>query len=172
MFYTIISKIPFFANDSSKYKMLKIFIIGSVIYVILHYFLYSEMLDNISISEKLKQYLYYIMSFDIACAYMSLATPIPCENNNENYANDANDENGFSPEQIKAIQQHYKMLAEHNISEENKETKNPFKKMKKSLNEDKKETEENETEEKDENSKKENKKEDETDTRLPKYVNK
>ena len=67
MFYTLISQTPFINNDISSKKIFKLFLIGSIIYIALHYYLFSSprgILDNY------KRYVYYVMAFDFLTAYL------------------------------------------------------------------------------------------------------
>lgn len=66
MFYTLISKLPIFSNNSNR-KFLKVFILGSVLYVLLHYWLYSDV--RFEFLEKLKGYIYYVMLVDMCVAW-------------------------------------------------------------------------------------------------------
>jgi len=68
MFYTITSRLPFVQSDSSPRKLFKIFLIGSICYIILHYYLYTK--TEGAILLKLRQYIYYIMAGDFAIAYL------------------------------------------------------------------------------------------------------
>lgn len=68
MFYTLISKLPFMANDKSPRKIFKIFVIGSIFYALLHYYLYSSEFSGLL--GKAKSYLYYVMAADFAVAYV------------------------------------------------------------------------------------------------------
>lgn len=69
MIYTIISRIPMITSDSSSRRYFKIFLFGSLVYILLHYYLHAQ--ERWEILEKLKGYLYYIMVIDflIACAW-------------------------------------------------------------------------------------------------------
>ncbi len=99
MFYTIVSKLPFIESDNSKRKILKIFIIGSVLYSLLHYYLHSSPMTGIFSS--LKQYIYYIMPVDFGISFF-----LSSNNNtdNESGENDDGQLNEYTPEQIQAIQ--------------------------------------------------------------------
>lgn len=64
MFYTIASKIPIL---SGKNNFLTVFLLGSLAYVLLHYYLWAN--QQIDIVEKAKVYLYYVIFVDLAIAY-------------------------------------------------------------------------------------------------------
>ena len=68
MFYILTSKIPYISNDSSDKKFLKIFIIGSIIYILLHYYLFRYERGN-SI-DKYRKYIYYVMFADLSITYL------------------------------------------------------------------------------------------------------
>ena len=76
MFYTLVSKIPLISGDRSNKKFFKIFIFGSIAYILLHYYLHSG--EKFPLLEKLKSYLYYIMAVDLALAYyLSRSSALP-----------------------------------------------------------------------------------------------
>lgn len=64
MFYFIVSRIPMISNVDEG-KFLRIFIIGTICYVILHAFLYSKYNENISFITNYRSYLYYLWAADI-----------------------------------------------------------------------------------------------------------
>ena len=66
MFYTLISKLPIISNNSNR-KFLKVFILGSVLYVLLHYWLHSD--TRPEFVEKLKGYLYFVMLVDMCVGW-------------------------------------------------------------------------------------------------------
>jgi hypothetical protein len=99
MFYAIASKIPFIESDKSKRKILKIFIIGSVLYVLLHYYLYSSPINGML--STVKQYLYYLMFADFGIAYFLSSQSVQEENEEDS---DDGQLNEYTPEQIRAIQ--------------------------------------------------------------------
>lgn len=96
MLYTIVSKIPFISSNNSKRKILIIFIIGSVLYALLHYYLYSSPINGLF--EQLKKYLYYIMAVDFGLAYF-----LSSKNNNEHNEDEENQEE-YSQEELKMIE--------------------------------------------------------------------
>ena len=78
MFYIISSRIPLISSDFTKRKYFKVFIFGSVFYVLLHYYLNKQI--RVGIPEKMRKFLFYIMGvdFSIACIllkYMKTAVP-------------------------------------------------------------------------------------------------
>jgi hypothetical protein len=81
MFYTLASRIPLISNSKSDGKFLKIFIIGSLAYILLHYYLYSG--ERWFLFEKLKTYLYYVMTIDLAIAYFLSKWNTPQEDDSD-----------------------------------------------------------------------------------------
>lgn len=95
MVYTLISKLPFMENDKSDRKILKIFVIGSVLYVLLHYYLYMNG-GSSSMIDKVKQYLYYVMGADFCIAYFLSSQKKSSDENND-------ETQGYSPEELQRI---------------------------------------------------------------------
>jgi hypothetical protein len=102
MFYTLASKIPFIQSDKSKRKILKIFIIGSVLYILLHYYLHSVPASGVI--DTIKQYLYYIMPADFVLSYFLLGKTDVNEGSDGDDVNESNPEGGYSQKQLKEIQ--------------------------------------------------------------------
>lgn len=67
MVYTIISKLPFITSDKSDKRFFKIFVFGSLIYLLVHYYLFQK--DQDGILNSIKTYLYYAMALDFCLAY-------------------------------------------------------------------------------------------------------
>lgn len=67
MFYTLVSRSLITKINSSR-DYLNIFLVGSIGYVILHWYLYSEKKEGIM--EKIREYLYYLMVVDIITSYV------------------------------------------------------------------------------------------------------
>jgi hypothetical protein len=67
MFYTIISKLPFISSDKSSRKFFKIFVFGSLLYILLHYYLFANAQEGIL--DMVKTYIYYAMVADLVTAY-------------------------------------------------------------------------------------------------------
>jgi len=66
MFYFIVSKLPFiYRDDDSRGKLFKIFIIGTLCYIILHAFLYSGYSTGIELIQKYRSYIYYVWGADL-----------------------------------------------------------------------------------------------------------
>jgi len=67
MFYTIISKLPFISSDKSSRKIFKIFVFGSLLYILLHYYLFLNAQEGML--DMLKTYIYYAMVADLVTVY-------------------------------------------------------------------------------------------------------
>jgi|688.fasta_scaffold68406_4 type IV secretory pathway VirB10-like protein len=99
MFFTIISKVPIIANDNSSSKMFKIFVIGAILYILLHYYLFIG--DRGEIINKYKNYIYYVMGIDFAIAY---ALSVMSSSNDDE---DEDDEKKQKPNQNEPTQEQY-----------------------------------------------------------------
>jgi hypothetical protein len=51
----------------SKNRYFKVFILGTLFYIILSSFLYSKYVENNEIVQKYKKYVYYMMGIDVGC---------------------------------------------------------------------------------------------------------
>ncbi len=76
MFYIIASRIPLVYSDTTNRKFLKIFILGSLLYIFIHYYLHLELRSGII--DKVKSKLLFVMAgdFAIACALAKFLSPI------------------------------------------------------------------------------------------------
>ena len=108
MFYTLASKIPALSKGGNK--LLKIFIFGSLIYILLHYYLHSG--ERWFLLDKLKTYLYYVMVVDFGVAYV-----LSKWNNSSSEETDRSDE-PMSNEQKNARQRDIEELRRMQIDEQ------------------------------------------------------
>ena len=76
MFYIIASRIPLVYSDTTNRKFLKIFILGSLLYICIHYYLHLEVRSGII--DKIKSKLLFVMAgdFAIACTLAKFLSPI------------------------------------------------------------------------------------------------
>ncbi len=76
MFYIIASRIPLVYSDTTNRKFLKIFILGSLLYICIHYYLHLEV--RTGIIDKIKSKLLFVMAgdFAIACALAKFLSPV------------------------------------------------------------------------------------------------
>ena len=104
MFYTLASRVPLISNSSNR-KFFKIFLIGSIIYILLHYYLYLS--ERWFVLEKLKPYLYYVMVVDLAVAYFMIKW-----NNSSEYDldEDKQSESGYTKDQKMEIEKNLQEL--------------------------------------------------------------
>jgi type IV secretory pathway VirB10-like protein len=110
MFYTLVSR-SIITKINTPRDYFYIFLLGSVGYVILHWYLHMEKRDGII--EKVREYLYYAMVIDIITAYVWMVlSPVKTDKkedsndetkNKEQYKD--HDENQYTPEQKKLIMQ-------------------------------------------------------------------
>lgn len=105
MFYTLASRIPLISNGSPDGKFFKIFLIGSLIYILLHYYLYSA--ERWFILEKLKPYLYYVMAIDLAIAYFMSKWNAPSEDDLEE---EKQQDDGYTRDQRQEIEKNLQDL--------------------------------------------------------------
>ena len=88
MFYIITSRIPLISHDNTNRKYFKLFVLGSAIYAVVHYYLYKEL--RAGFIEKIKKFLYHVMVIDFIIAsvllkYLKIANP---EEENEDVVTD------------------------------------------------------------------------------------
>jgi hypothetical protein len=76
MFYIIASRIPLVYSDTTNRKFLKIFILGSLLYICIHYYLHLEV--RTGIIDKIKSKLLFVMAgdFAVACALAKFLSPV------------------------------------------------------------------------------------------------
>jgi hypothetical protein len=119
MFYTIATKIPIISSNESKNKFLKIYLLGSVLYLLLHYYLYS--VNTIEALDKLKYYLYYIMIVDLGLAYY-LSGSVKMENeefeDNEEIEDKVNSKNEQDIQEHKMEQLKLQQIQQHQIQQQ------------------------------------------------------
>lgn len=118
MIYTAISRIPFLASDNGSSKMFKVFLMGSVLYVILHYYLFSA--SRGAMLDKFKSYLYYGMAADFAVAYI-WATMFRAETDKN-----TEDDKKFSESERQAIMRNLQMRHQQLLLEQQKTKHSPF----------------------------------------------
>jgi hypothetical protein len=105
MFFTLASRIPLISGDKSSKKFFKIFIIGSIAYILLHYYLYSG--ERFAFLEKIKSYLYYVMVIDLIVAYF-LSKSSSSEEENEDRQDDP--KGGYTDNQRTEIEKNIQEL--------------------------------------------------------------
>lgn len=68
MFYTIVSKTPLVPSNDFGTKFFRVFLLGSIAYILLNYFVYSS--DKGFVFDKVKDYFYYLVALDLVIAYI------------------------------------------------------------------------------------------------------
>lgn len=129
MFYTIVSRTIITKVESSR-DYLYIFIIGSIGYIALHWYLHME--AKTGIMEKLREYLYYIMVIDMGTAYaMNLFYPVksgkPLDTQLSDDKTDNNDDSKnvkYTPEEQKMIMARMQEARRLQLQKENAEQNN------------------------------------------------
>jgi hypothetical protein len=109
MFYTLVSR-TIITKITTPRDYLYMFIIGSVGYVVLHWYLHMDKRDGIV--EKVREYLYYMMVFDMVTSYV-LMTLYPVKSGKPDVSDDEKDENDgknnntqpYTPEQRRSLLQ-------------------------------------------------------------------
>lgn len=99
MFYFIVSRLPIISSVEEG-KFLRIFIIGTICYIILHAFLYSNYNSGSEIVQKYRSYLYYLWGADLLIT--GLIVKLFGGNNNEI------DDDTYEQEEIYSQKQQYK----------------------------------------------------------------
>ena len=68
MFFTIIYKSPLFIKNGPNKRLIRVFIMGIICYIILHSFLYSDFINNNNLI-KYRKYIYYLAGLDAASIF-------------------------------------------------------------------------------------------------------
>ncbi len=66
MFYIISSRIPLISSDNTNRKYFKLFVTGSIFYVLIHYYLNKDV--RFGLVEKFRKFIYQVMAVDLAIA--------------------------------------------------------------------------------------------------------
>jgi hypothetical protein len=110
MFYILVSRIPFIYNvPDKKDKMFRIFLIGSICYIILHGLLYSRRFLENNFIQKYKLYLLYLAGIDFVLtggivAFLDKKT-LEVEPDNEYIENDDSNDNSKDENKDKMTRQ-------------------------------------------------------------------
>jgi hypothetical protein len=105
MFYTLVSRTVITKINSPR-DYLYIFLLGSVGYVVLHWYLHMDKREGFT--EKIREYLYYAMVIDAITAYVLMVMYPSKSSDKKNDKTDDNEESKekeYTPEQKKAILQ-------------------------------------------------------------------
>jgi hypothetical protein len=126
MFYTIVSRTIITKVETSR-DYLYIFIVGSIGYIALHWYLHIEVKNGIM--EKLREYLYYIMVVDMMTAYaMNIFYPVKSGKPIDTQLSDDKTDNGkhvqYTPEEQKMIMARMQEARRLQLQKENAEQNN------------------------------------------------
>lgn len=140
MFYTLVSKLPIISNDKSDKKFFKIFLLGSVLYILLHYFLHLKKRNEIV--EKIKKYIYYVIGLDLMFAFFMSRRSRHNEEDDEEqveehtYSNNEKEDIMKSYEEMKRLQNlRQKTIDQPNKQEDKKESEDKKEKEEEELSE-------------------------------------
>ena len=67
MFYYLLNKMSFFKGEN---KLLKILILGSIFYILVHALLYGKLFETNELIIKYRKYIYYIVASDFALIFL------------------------------------------------------------------------------------------------------
>jgi hypothetical protein len=87
MFYTIISKLPIIEGE---YRNLIIFIVGTILYIIAHAYLFSKQSESNELFVKYRDYLYYMFGLDCLIFYATLKKSDSDKPNQQNISDKTN----------------------------------------------------------------------------------
>jgi hypothetical protein len=121
MFYYIVSKIPIISsNDESRF--FKIFIVGTILYIILHAYLFSCSNKNSELISRYAGYMYYVWGADFAITGITnqMSTHKSSEEDSEDEQQVINQSETMSREEIE------KRLASINVTPTLDQDKFPF----------------------------------------------
>ena len=135
MFYIISSRIPLISHDNTNRKYFKLFVMGSAIYVCIHYYLHKQL--HSGMLEKIKKFIYHVMVVDFIIAsillkYLKISNPEE-ENDkeNENVVGKTNIQNSqtnqtrltaeLEEQRRLFLQQHQQRMLEQRMLEENRQ---------------------------------------------------
>lgn len=71
MFFTLLDKLPFFHNLNPVTSLFVVFILASVLYILLHRYLYAQSAVKYSFIEKYKSNIYFFILIDFIIFVMS-----------------------------------------------------------------------------------------------------
>jgi len=107
MFYSLGTRISFITGNNTGNVLLRVFIFGSLLYLVLHYYLYSDN-NRWEVVDKMKHYIYYAMFVDFVISYLLLKWNAPSSSSEEN----SELGNNLTQESIDEIEKNYRELRE------------------------------------------------------------
>lgn len=66
MFFNGVYRLPIWKNIDTKSRNIRMLILGAILYIVVHSFISSKYVENISFIVDNKHYLYYLAAFDLA----------------------------------------------------------------------------------------------------------
>lgn len=128
MFYTLVSRIPMISNFKTN-KFLIVFILGSLAYIVLHYYLFSG--KNYDIVDTIRGYIYYVITIDLIIAWFltRMTTDNSCDDDEpDNYTQEQRQEIENNLQQLRQAQQtpaevYKQRLMQLQMEQQNKQTK-------------------------------------------------
>lgn len=94
MFYLISSKLPLISTEkNTSTKLFRSFIVGSICYIVLHGYLFSQKFKDSALVQKYKKYIYYLWGADllmtsIIIKFLTKSQPEKLKDNNEESEDD------------------------------------------------------------------------------------
>lgn len=66
MFYNVVYRLPIWTNIDSKSRNLRLIVLGTILYIIVHSFIYSKYVDDYKIILENRKFLYYLIAIDLS----------------------------------------------------------------------------------------------------------
>ena len=117
MFYTLISKLV----SRESLSLFKVFLFGSILYILLHYYLYS--FNTITFLDQYKSYLYYVVLLDLGVSYYMIKSSKHSSHKSSNEDSEKKYSKEKTDEINKTLDELRKLQAEQL---ENKSVSSPF----------------------------------------------
>src|ERR1700744_5571722 len=94
MFYFIVSKLQIITGSNDDSKVYKIFILGSICYIILHTLLFSNIGENIELVTTYRNYIYYMWVID--CLITGIIVKLFGSHNNDDDDDNDDESSGYN----------------------------------------------------------------------------
>lgn len=65
MFYNLVYKLPIWIDIDSKSRNIRLIVLGTILYILIHSFIYSNYVNNYEFILDNRKYLYYLIAFDL-----------------------------------------------------------------------------------------------------------
>jgi hypothetical protein len=106
MFYSLGTRISYITENKQGNVLLRVFIFGSLLYLILHYYLYID--RRWEAVDKMKHYLYYVMFVDFVISYLLIKWNSPSKQSTD----EEEQKDIMTNEQLEEIERNYRELRE------------------------------------------------------------